>query len=316
MTAASAVPATRSVRVVVTCSHRKRRPVPSSLRLRTVTGVRASTRIRDWTKRLTTSSVPATPAVDLYAGEHWDVARRLANVGGRGFSVELWVCSAGYGLIPATMPLRPYAATFTPGNPDSVPGDAEDAAAWWNALTEWEPPGPGARSISDLVATDPDTRVLLALSATYLRACGDDVAQALETTHASGQVSIISAGTRPRPELADALLPGDARLQAALGGTRQALNVRIVEQLLSTSMTEHDDMAEALAKMLVDQPALTRYDRQPATDDEVRRFIRDRLKADPDATHTRLLREFRDDQRACEQGRFAALFTAETRIPL
>jgi hypothetical protein len=264
-------------------------------------------------ERLTTTSVPTTPAIDLYAGEHWDVARRLANLSSANTSLELWVCSAGYGLIPSSAPLLPYAATFAPGNADSVP---DGATAWWDALTTWEGPLPGPRSISDLVAADPESRVLLALSATYLRACGDDVCRALERTQRSGQVSVISAGTKQNAELADALLPGDARLQAALGGTRQALNVRIAEHLLTTGVIDHDNMAETLAKMLVDQPALPRYERQAATDAEVRRFIRNRLRTDPSATHTRLLREFRDNQRACEQSRFAALFRSETRMPI
>ncbi len=306
----------RSIRVVVTCTHRKRQPVPSSLRLRRVTGVRTPTRLRTWVERLTTTSVPTTPAIDLYAGEHWDVARRLANLSDADRSVELWVCSAGYGLIPASAPLLPYAATFTPGNADSVPDGAEGASAWWNALASWEGPLPSPRSITDLVAADPESRVLLALSATYLRACGDDVSRSLERTQRSGQVSVISAGTKDSGALADALLPGDARLQAAFGGTRQALNVRIAEHLLTAGLIDHDDMAETLAKMLVDQPAIPRYERQAATDAEVRRFIRNRLRTDPSATHTRLLREFRDDQRACEQSRFAALFRSETRMPI
>ena len=33
---------------------------------------------------------------------------------------RLWVCSAGYGLIPCRRPLHPYAATFASGSPDSV----------------------------------------------------------------------------------------------------------------------------------------------------------------------------------------------------
>lgn len=306
----------RPIRVVVTCTHRKRQAVPSSLRLRRVTGVRTSTRLRAWTERLTTTSVPATRAIDLYAGEHWDVARRLAKLSDADTTVDLWVCSAGYGLIPSSAPLHPYAATFTPGNADSVPAGPEGATAWWNALAGWDGPSTGPRSIADLVAADPDSRVLVALSATYLRACGDDVARALEKTRGSGQVSVISVGTKQTPELADALLPGDARLQAALGGSRQALNVRLAEHLLTSGVIDHDDMAEALAKLLVDQPAIPRYDRQAATDAEVRRYIRERLRTDPSATHTRLLRQFRGDQRACEQSRFAALFRAETRMPL
>lgn len=315
MVAALAVtqPATRMC-VVVTCTHRKRRPVPDALRLRGITGVRTSTRMRAWTERLTASSEPVTEAIDLYAGEHWDVARHLTSAPNAGMTVELWISSAGYGLIPSNAPIRPYAATFTAGNADSVPDSADGATAWWDALSDWAGPSPGPRSISDLIIADPKSRVLLALSATYLKACREDLGRAIGRIDRDGQLSIISAGTKSDPQLAPYLLPADARLQTAVGGTRQALNIRTARHLLAAGITDHHEMSEMLTKLLVDQPSIARYERIPATDSEVRDFIRERLETDPSATHTRLLREFRDDDRACEQGRFAALFRTETRM--
>jgi hypothetical protein len=44
------------------------------------------------------------------------------------------------------------------------------------------------------------------------------------------------------------------------------------------------------------------------SDDDVRRFIRERLRAEPDLRHTRMLRDLRDGGRACEQKRFRRLF--------
>ena len=304
----------KRVRVVVTCTHRKTRPVPASLRFRAVTGVRTPTRLRAWTARLAETPVSPVPALELYAGEHWDVARRLANTSTTGTAVELWVCSAGYGLIPAGSPIVPYAATFTAGHPDSVPSGTVGASAWWDALAEWTGPASAARSLSDLVGSDPQARVLVVLSAAYLKACRDDLCRAIDRLGDDKQLSIISAGTKVDGDLDGFLLPCDARLQTAVGGTRQALNVRTAELLLAAGLVEHDEMSEELAKLLADQPAVARYGRRPACDAEIRAFIRVRLRTDPAATHTRLLREFRNENRACEQGRFAGLFRAETGV--
>ena len=52
----------RRVHVVVTCTHRKRLPVPGELHLRRVTGVRTETRARTWTSRLVGDPVRAVPA--------------------------------------------------------------------------------------------------------------------------------------------------------------------------------------------------------------------------------------------------------------
>src|SRR5439155_924306 len=77
----------------------------------------------------------AVPALDLYGGEHWQVARSLPAHGVEGGrEVKLWVSSAGYGLVPAEAPLRPYAATFSSAQADSVlrPGaPMSDLTVWW-----------------------------------------------------------------------------------------------------------------------------------------------------------------------------------------
>jgi hypothetical protein len=158
--------------------------------------------------------------------------------------------------------------------------------------------------------------LLLVLSAPYLRACRDDVLSAIDRLEHPGLLSIVSAGTKADKELEGFLLPADARLQHEFGGTRQALNVRVAEHLLSAGLYEHDEMAEALAMLLARQPALVRYGRRPATDAEVRAFVREALLMDVKATHTRLLREFRRSQRACEQSRFASLFHLERKAQL
>jgi hypothetical protein len=299
---------------VVTCTNRKTRAIPASLRLRSVTAGRLSTRFQAWTTRLTEAPIESLPAIDLYAGEHWDVARRLAGRTVAGAEVELWVCSAGYGLLRADAPIVPYAATFAAGHPDSVPGGADAVAAWWDALGGWESPSSGPRSLSDLIASHPRARVLLVLSLAYLTACRGDIDRAARQITDPKQLSILSAGGRADPELADLLLPCDARLQAALGGTRQALNVRAAAHLLREGVLDHDEMSQRLEKLLADQPDLRRYQRAPASDPEVRAFIRARRTLDPSITHSRLLREFRDANRACEQARFAALFRAETGV--
>lgn len=300
----------RRVRVVVTCTRRKTRTIPRSLHMRNVPGARLSTRFRHWTERLSNAAVPNLPALDLYAGEHWAIARGLGGDAEMPAAVDLWVCSAGYGLIPVDAPIAPYSATFAPGDPDSVPGPA---AAWWAALGDWGGPAGGARSFLELAASDPSARLIFVLSAAYLRACHDDVRQAAEKLSDPMRLSILSAGTKHDRDLSDFLLPADARLQAALGGTLQALNIRAAEYLLSGGLYGHEDMSARLEQLLAEQPPPRRYNRRRVTDAELRSFIQDHLQVDPLTTQTRLLRELRDADYACEQGRFAARFDAETR---
>src|SRR5690348_3639795 len=88
----------RILHVIVTCANRKTLPVPRALRLDNIPGRGTAQRVREWTGRLAeASSAPLIAAQDLYAGEHWMIARGLPRQISRA-RARLWVCSAGYGL--------------------------------------------------------------------------------------------------------------------------------------------------------------------------------------------------------------------------
>lgn len=254
-------------------------------------------------------------AGDLYGGEHWQVALSLPAEGERRRrSVNLWVCSAGYGLVPVDALLRPYGATFTSGQADSVlrPGAAaSDLALWWQELAAWDGPVPGQpRTIAGVAASDPSASVLAVLSPPYLRACGRDLTAAAAV--AGERLSVLCAGGAPAGPLSALTLPADGRLQAAVGGTRGSLNVRIAAHLLGTHAGRftRSALAATLADLLECQPPMPRYDRQELDDAAVMRFISqalDGLNGSAPAA-TPLLRRLRDAGFACEQGRFASLY--------
>lgn len=302
-----------TIHVIVTCTSRKTIPVPPVLRLGSIPGPSTAERARAWVSRLSGPyRAPVIEAERLYAGEHWIIARRLPGLAAER-AVRLWVCSAGYGLMSAGAPVRPYAATFS-GRTDRVPGGPEGARQWWHALASWEGPEPGQpRSITALVASDPKACVLLALSASYLDACRDDIATAAAQADPDRLV-LVSAGSRPSGPLGEAMVPADARLQAVLGGTRQALNVRIAARLLSAGIYGRVAAFDYLARLLAEQPPVRRYERKKLTDGEVSEMISCRLAEAPEMPTSRMLREFRDAGYACEQQRFAQLHRAVTGI--
>ena len=296
-----------TVHVIVTCANRKSRPIPPELQLGQVGGRSSGERARRWIARLAqASTAPQIPAVDLYAGEHWSIARGFPGLHQSGEVVHLWACSAGYGLIPAEASLMPYHATLTPGQADSVPGDS---ASWWAELGKWPGPAPGRpRTVQALVAENQTAVFMLVLSKNYLRACGADIAAARAGISDLNQLLIVSAGAPAQGELADNLVPADARLQARFGGTRRALNARIGAHLLSAGVRSMDEASAHMGRLLAAQPPIPRYDRKKQSDREVLDRIGERLAQDPALSANRLLREFRDAGLACEQHRFSRLF--------
>jgi hypothetical protein len=263
-------------------------------------------RVHEWTARLSDPTIPALTARELYAGEQWDVAKRLGDEA-TGVAVRLWVCSAGYGLIPADAAIRPYSATFSFRHADSVADDRRGALAWWEALTRWSGPTTAPRSLAELAQTDATGRTLVVLSADYVTACYDDLRAATKT----GTLSLISAGTKKALGLDASILRVDARLQHVVGGSRQSLNVRVAAHLLATGALDHDDMQAYLVRLLRAQPPVPKFDRRSLTDEELRTFIRAGRSRDPSVSRSRLLRGLRDSGMACEQSRFGELFRLE-----
>lgn len=304
------------VHVIVTCTNRKSVPVPAQCRLGSVPGADTSVRAREWIRRLSApDDSQLIAARHLYAGEHWVVACGLPGVARKG-RVQLWACSAGYGLIPADALIGPYAATFTSGHPDSGPGGAEGARAWWDALGNWEGPSRGRpRSFSELAEAEPAAGFLLVLSAPYLQACEHDIAAASRLVRDADRFMVVSAGARNAGVLGNVMVPADARLQAFLGGTRQALNARIAAHLLSLGTGSRAGAARHLARLLADQPPVPRYERKKLSDAEVLALIDDSMARMPGASASRLLRQFRDAGYACEQGRFGRLHQRFTENP-
>jgi hypothetical protein len=296
-----------TVHVIVTCSNRKSRPIPPHLQLGDVTGHSATQRGHKWISRLAqTGDVPLLAALELYAGEHWSVARRFPALNRPGEEVRLWACSAGYGLIPAEAQIMPYHATLTPRQADSVPGAA---ASWWSLLSEWNGPAPEyPRSIRALVTGDPDAVFMFVLSKNYLRACGADISAASESITDPDRFLIVSAGARLQGDLAAFAVPADARLQAHFSGTRRALNARIGAHLLSTGIRSKDEATAHLTRLLAAQPPIPRYDRKKQSDREILDLIARRLAQAPETSANRMLREFRDSGLACEQRRFSQLY--------
>ena len=148
--------------LIVTCTSRKRFPVPSLAQMRQVQGATLAKRLENWIDRLAEAPAQTIDVGQLYCGGHWDVVRRLPNVAK--IPLTVWVTSAGYGLIPAWAPVKPYAATFDARHPDTVIRAGTDAASWWRALAEWNGPTTTPRTIMQLASWSPDARLILVLS--------------------------------------------------------------------------------------------------------------------------------------------------------
>jgi len=300
---------------LVSCTNRKTRIPSSSLMLRNVPSGTTESRARSWLRRLKATGGPTYPAESLYAGDHWHVVRSLSELSARNaMRSEVFICSAGYGLVSASTKIRPYSVTFTSNNPDSVVqaqsrGEAGIARRqWWSAISSWEGPEPGSvRLLAE--AMRHFEYVLIALSPAYLDAIGDDLAIAI-TTAKPENISIFSAGAKKSHRFGEYLIPCDSRLRSIIGGTCSSLNIRSLRYAIERASEglDREDVKRRFERLLEERPAAPLPKRTPMSDEEVTSFILEALTADPDVRPTPLLRRLRDGARSCEQSRFSILF--------
>ncbi len=309
------------VNLIVSCSNRKKLVIPDSLRLRSIPSDSPTQRLANWLERLSKSDAPTRRAADLYAGDHWQVARSIVAEATRAKrEVRLWICSAGYGLVQLSDMLKPYSATFTPGTPDSVQSsdsrrvNSVATGFWWKGLTAQAKARASPRSVTELAGREPRVPMVLVASRHYLTAMEPDLAGAAKALKSDALFSILSVGSSVRQLglLGGLLLPGDARFETMVGGTRTALNVRIARWLFRQTSNEttlsNDVLTSQLKQAEENLPALKYANRKKTSDSELRDFIIKQKANDPTAPKTRLLTKLRNSGLACEQRRFSAIF--------
>lgn len=304
------------INLVVSCTKRKTREPRVALRLRAVRAtLPLEERASQWIGRLWRCVTGRVPARDLYAGDHGQTVRSIPeDHTSASQPVRLWVCSAGYGLVPIDARLGPYSATFAPGQPDSVcakggVGLRATLPRWWAAVAAYDEVHAGPRTIAALLTAYPGDFLLLALPDTYLAAVADDIADAARTLDAPERLAILSTGGAVIPGLEEYHLPVAARLSRMAGGTLGSLNARLARLLISR-LCDHpltrSRCRVQLAAWLAETQATAGPSRTPITDEELCALVSQLWSADPDASPTLLLRRLRGSGRACEQSRFMA----------
>lgn len=290
--------------LVVACSQRKREPVPFDLHLSSIDAA-LDERAVQWRRRLDEVAAVRHCAQELYTGDHWHATCAAYNLAQRYSSrAELWVISAGYGLITSSKLIKPYGATFASGSADSVwrgpmEGDRQSRLqGWWQAL-------PHDAILPDLLKGD--GTIVIAAGALYLEALDSELSTALRNDPSGERISIVSAGSRGN----GALLPVNGQFRATAGGTDAALNARMLALLAADASVHHfrrSAMTSVLMRLASHLPMTTRRVGKAVTNDEVARRIIAIRRRLPTASRTQALREVRRAGIACEQSRFASIW--------
>lgn len=272
-----------------------------------------------WIRLLQEVDAPRMKAIDLYKGDHWHCVQSLTGhrLPGGG-DIQVWVCSAGYGLLSPHASLRPYSASFVRYDEDyvgvHVTTQTNPRKEWWRLHAQWEGPRPGdPRSVAELARRFPETPLLVVLPEAYLDALTEDLFAAKDILRDEEFLTLLVAGN---PKSLSAKLSGNTvrlpkKVRQVVGGSDHSLYGRTVRHLVftwATGLFTTSRIRDHICQMCDAVPELPVYGRERANDQDILLFIRQRyLGQDPMPSASVLLRQYRDLGFACEQKRFSRL---------
>lgn len=305
-----------SIHLIVSCSKRKRINQNLLLRLNIIKqSLTISKRANLWIKLLKCQRRNQVSCIDLYSGEHWHIVRSILDMQSvTRRQIHIWVCSAGYGLVPIDTPMIPYSATFAPGEEDSVcdrKSMLTGLPEWWDLIATFKEVHTEPRTIAELAKKYPDDFILVALPDNYLIAVTNDLRTTLKQLQHQHNFAVLSAGGSVPNDIKANFLPANGTLQGIVGGSLSSLNARLARLLISSHHKQPltlQSCQNMLDVYLEKAPKIISHSRKKLTDNEVKKIIGEYLKQNENASATQLLRQFRDSGSACEHSRFISLF--------
>lgn len=302
-----------TINVVVTCSNRKSASAASTLLVRNLCEGSNRARSKEWINRLKAWKGDRFSARDLYQGDHWAVVRSLlAPAEARsGVQVNVWIASAGCGLISPSSLIPSYGATFARRNADSVVTRREFRREWWQSLADlrWDG-GRSPNSVAKVAARYPETPILIAGSPEYLDAMADDLARAKDLMSEPSRLIILCREGALSDELKQNKVYTSACLSSQVGGSLTSLNARLAKWLIG-QRPESLNVAEVSRRMgeLRGQTAPRQIPiRRKATDEQIKAYVIGCLRAGKRMSGSAALIDFRHTGQAAEQSRFNRLF--------
>lgn len=291
--------------VVTNCTARKRTGVPVVRFNPRWAKQGLSHAVERWNATLA-AQAEVMPAGRLYVGRSICEARTAAH----GISAELFVVSAGLGLVSSERPVPAYDLSAAAGESGLSPileTLGVRATDWWHALT-------ARHGLRWLLKHQPQSVVLLALPADYLTLISGEFGDMTAAEISRLRVFTSESGRRAVADIDPQLpvMPYDDRLESIGGfaGTRSDFPQRALRHF-TDRLAAHTLPVDAAINEV--RRALSAYERRSPPqrrrldDEQIRSLIRKGWDACR-GNSAHLLRYLRDrEQVACEQGRFAEL---------
>ena len=297
------------IHVITNCTNLKKKSIKEKVGLKNLlSNFNSKNIVTTWLDQLNSAKIKL-PAHQVYAGDHWKVATSINDK-----HIELWILSAGYGLIHNSSMITAYDATFSKDSENSIHHTEFTNKEWWDKLHQTRDNTLfGCASINALIDKNKTDTFFIAASPDYLKVIEKELLLLID----SGKITknnlfIISSKQPLHKKLMPFFFESNANFSSTVKGGRVSLNIRLAKYLLSkltpcsinnkTILTKYNELKNNTQVVSVQQ-------RAKLTDNEIKQFIKYELKNNSHLkmSSTSLLKILRNQNLACEQKRFTRL---------
>jgi len=255
------------------------------------------------------------PAKELYSGRGFSEVRKTVEKN----NLDLWIISAGVGLIPGNKLVPPYNLTVTPFKKNSIQPrlsstEKFNPSKWWSNINckLHDTPTP----IYDLISKNIDTYFIVSLSKTYLELICEDLFLLHDQHKQRIRITGLNSSELLPVPFKKLWMPYDYRFdgpQSPNPGTRSDFPQRVTRHFIEEVFTHNTlatpyEHAKTVSKILTPMPFPVKIKRTTLSNEAIKQIIIDRWN-DAKGSGSRMLKIMRHEENvACEQSRFADLY--------
>lgn len=300
------------ITLITTCTSRKRKPTPLLLQASSLPHGSQDAILHEWCARLLGHS-PIARASSMYCGRAFAEAWKAKNE----VSANLWIISAGLGLVSEDEEIPSYSLTVAKSDRDSVLRKILDApfspSQWWDGLNSSKVT---STPLSRLITSSPDNIFIIALSQTYGEMIQQDLLSLQDRDLQRVRLIGLALQSVMSSRLQCLIMPYDERFDGPGSlnpGTRADFAQRAMAHFVTRIVRDLPDghpniHANAVAQFLSQSVPREIPRRKRLSDREIMDIIVKRWN-DSAGNSSKMLRIIRDCENvACEQRRFQQLF--------
>ena len=296
--------------IITNCTSRKRNIGIDAVMPHLDADVSFEASISDWFERIQKCSIRVAP-LDLYQGRSIAESRLASRLIG----ADLFVLSAGLGLVPTSALIPNYSLTIAAGTgsiENWLRSKRRNSTDWWNGLcSALGIPYPISSMVNQSGKND---RVLIALPARYVEMIACDLDLIDKDRHENIRIFTSSAGAEKVPyQHRPVVMPYDERLEGIVNhnGTRSDFPQRALKHFvaqLNAQQLSLQDARDQVNGVMKEANKRSNPLRVRASDDQIQNLIVANWKAQGGSA-SKLLRFLRDDAKvSCEQSRFSGIW--------